>query len=365
MLKFPDNNTQLLRALLSALCVGWLSMSSPVLAQTDEIDVAKGEKLYRQCQGCHAVGTEAVNGFGPQLNGVYQRGIGGVENYDYSAAFKKAIDYGLQWNDETLDAFLAAPASLIPGTRMAFPGVASKADRSVLLDYLNLIDVDGVLPKSEKIPREVRPEPKIPAADFAQPAHGNLHLGRAALAEEVAAWDIDVRPDGVGLPPGRGSVVDGTEIYDEQCAACHGIFGEGLGRWPVLAGGQDTLLDERPEKTIGSYWPYLSTVYDYVRRAMPFGNARSLSDDDVYAVTAYLLYLNDLVEEDFVLDNSNFTAVQMPNADNFIADNRDLEQNLNAEPCMENCRDQPVEITQRARILDVTPDTEDSETSLD
>jgi cytochrome c len=365
MLKFPDFNRG--RLSLAAVCLWGLLSVTPLHAQSDEIDVVKGEKLYRQCQGCHAIGTDAVNGFGPQLNGVYQRGIGGVEDYDYSPEFKKAIDYGLQWDDETLDAFLAAPASLIPGTRMAFPGVASKADRSVLLDYLNLIDVDGVLPKSAKIPREVRPAPKIPAADFAQPTHGTFRLGRAALAEEVAAWDIDIRPDGAGLPAGRGSVVDGTDIYDDQCAACHGIFGEGLGRWPVLAGGQDTLLDERPEKTIGSYWPYLSTVFDYVRRAMPFGNARSLSDDDVYAVTAYLLYLNDLVEEDFVLDRDNFTSVTLPNADNFIADNRDLEavSAVQQEPCMSDCLDGPAQITQRARVLDVTPDADDNESTLD
>ncbi len=365
MLKYPE--MALLRTALLALCICAMALAKPAFAQSDEIDVAKGEKLYKQCQGCHAIGPTAVNGFGPQLNGVYQRGIGGVESYDYSEAFKKAIDYGLQWDDKTLDAFLAAPASLIPGTRMAFPGVASKADRSVLLDYLNLIDVDGVLPPPAKIPRQVRPAPKIPAADFAQPAHGKLHLGRVALAEEVAAWDIDVRPDGAGLPAGQGSVVDGTLIYDEQCAACHGIFGEGLGRWPVLAGGHDTLLDERPEKTIGSYWPYLSTVFDYVKRAMPFGNARTLSDDDVYAVTAYLLYLNDLVDEDFVLSQGNFTSVSMPNADNFIADNRHLESVAadQQEPCMRDCLDRPVQITGRARILDVTPDADDSENTLD
>ena len=136
----------------------------------------------------------------------------------------------------------------------------------------------------------------------------------------------------------------------------------------MLAGGHDTLLDERPQKTIGSYWPYLSTVFDYVRRAMPFGNARSLSDDDVYAVTAYLLYLNDLVEEDFTLTHENFSELELPNVDNFIADNRDNEPGAfsQTEPCMTDCIDHPVEVVQRARILDVTPDNEDdNDSSID
>ena len=133
-------------------------------------------------------------------------------------------------------------------------------------------------------------------------------LGREATADEIAAWDIDVRPDGLGLPVGSGSVTDGDEIFAEQCASCHGDFGEGVDRWPVLAGGQGTLTDERPEKTIGSYWPYLSTVYDYIHRAMPFGYAQSLEPDQIYAIVAYLLYMNDVVTDDeFVLSNENFT----------------------------------------------------------
>jgi hypothetical protein len=140
---------------------------------------------------------------------------------------------------------------------------------------------------------------------------------------------------------------------------CHGDFGEAVDRWPVLAGGHDTLTDDRPEKTIGSYWPYLSTVYDYVRRAMPFGNARSLSDDEVYAITAYLLYLNDLVDdEEFELSKENFLDIRLPNEENFIADDRAEEQHYaqNNEPCMADCKPGSVEITMRARILDVTPE---------
>ncbi|MBO6562710.1 MAG: cytochrome c, partial [Nisaea sp.] len=102
------------------------------------------------------------------------------------------------------------------------------------------------------------------AVGLAAPASAeNYGLGRAATPDEVAAWDIDVRPDGLGLPEGKGSVADGEAIYTERCAVCHGDFGEAVGRWPVLAGGQGTLMSARPVKTIGSYWPYLSTVWDY------------------------------------------------------------------------------------------------------
>ncbi|MET3792245.1 c-type cytochrome [Aquamicrobium terrae] len=194
------------------------------------------------------------------------------------------------------------------------------------------------------------------------PAGGKLGIGRLATPEEVAAWDIDVRPDGQGLPEGRGTAAEGMAVYDENCASCHGDFGEAIDRWPVLAGGQGTLEDERPEKTIGSYWPYLSTVYDYVRRAMPFGNARSLSDDDVYALTAYLLYLNDIVDdEDFELSKENFTSIKLPNVDNFIDDDRESEPHYadKSEPCMSDCKPGKAEITMHAAVLDVTPENAD------
>ena len=117
-----------------------------------------------------------------------------------------------------------------------------------------------------------------------------LGLGRSATENELKAWDIDIRPDGIGLPMGSGSVLSGEELYTDNCASCHGDFGEGIDRWPELAGGFDTLGSDDPVKTIGSYWPFLSTVWDYVHRAMPFGNAQSLTDNDVYAITAYILY---------------------------------------------------------------------------
>ena len=193
---------------------------------------------------------------------------------------------------------------------------------------------------------------------MAAPAFAESYgLGREALPEEIAAWDLDVSPDGTGLPPGSGSVEDGEAIFADACGACHGVFAEGVGNWPKLAGGDGTLANEDPVKTVGSYWPYLSTTFDYVHRSMPFGNAQSLTADEVYAITAYILYSNFIVEDDFVLSNDNFTEVEMPNADGFFVDDRaETEYPIwSGEPCMQNCKDS-VEITMRATVLDVTPE---------
>lgn len=196
-----------------------------------------------------------------------------------------------------------------------------------------------------------------PAVASTTPSDGPLGIGRVALPEEVAAWDLDVSPDGTGLPVGSGSVEDGDALFQDYCAVCHGVFAEGVDNWPKLAGGADTLDRDDPLKTVGSYWPYLSTVWDYVHRSMPFGNAQSLSADEVYAITAYILYSNDLVEDDFVLSNENFTEIELPNAGGFIIDDRDQTELplFSQEACMENCKDS-VEITMRATVLDVTPD---------
>ena len=164
---------------------------------------------------------------------------------------------------------------------------------------------------------------------------GYYGYGRMATVEEIAGWDIDVRPDGTGLPPGQGSVQQGEVLYEEKCAVCHGAFGEGAGRWPMLAGGFATLTEERPEKTVGSYWPYVSTLWDYIHRAMPFFNPQSLSDDQVYALTAYVLYLNELVDEDFILTEDNLVSIEMPNSGNFYPDPR---PDVNNTACMENCK---------------------------
>jgi len=149
---------------------------------------------------------------------------------------------------------------------------------------------------------------------------GYFGYGQAATAEQIAGWDIDVRPDGKGLPPGSGSVEDGETLYEEKCAACHGSFGEGVGRYPSLSGGDGSLQDDRPHKTVGSYWKYTSTLWDYINRAMPFSQPESLEAQEVYAITAYVLYLNDLVEDDFVLTADNLAKIEMPNADGFFFD---------------------------------------------
>lgn len=188
-------------------------------------------------------------------------------------------------------------------------------------------------------------------------------LGRAALPEEIAAWDVDVRPDGTGLPEGSGNAFDGEAIFEEACAVCHGSFAEGVDNWPKLAGGDGTLADEDPLKTVGSYWPYLSTVWDYVHRSMPFGGAQTLSDDDVYAITAYILYSNDIIDDEFELSKETFLEVEMPNAGGFIIDDRaETEYSIwRTEPCMENCKEGEVQITMRATVLDVTPEEEGGE----
>ena len=191
-------------------------------------------------------------------------------------------------------------------------------------------------------------------------------LGRPALPEEIAAWDVKIMPDGRGLPEGRGDVETGDEVFAENCAVCHGDFAEGVGNWPKLAGGWGSLDHDDPLKTVGSYWPHLSTVWDYVNRSMPYGNAQSLTADEVYATVAYILYSNNLVDDDFELSHENFSDFEMPNADNFILDDRpETEYTVwRGEPCMSDCKD-TVEITMRARVLDVTPDLQNTQTQPD
>ena len=183
-----------------------------------------------------------------------------------------------------------------------------------------------------------------------------LGLGQPATAEEIKGWDIDIRPDGKGLPVGRGNAVDGEGMFIQKCASCHGEFAEGAGRYPVLAGGIDSLDTHDPVKTVGSYWPYATTAFDYIRRAMPFGHAQSLSNDEVYAMTAYILYSNDVIEEDFELNQNTLALVEMPNRNGFIKDDRpDVPM---VEPCMTNCLSKNPVVTGKARQVNVTPDEE-------
>ncbi|GFE49664.1 hypothetical protein So717_14170 [Roseobacter cerasinus] len=185
---------------------------------------------------------------------------------------------------------------------------------------------------------------------------GTYGIGRPALDEEVAAWDVDVLPDGRGLPAGGGDVFTGEEVFAEKCASCHGDFAEGVDNWPVLAGGFDTLADEDPVKTVGSYWPYLSTAWDYIHRSMPFGEAGTLTADETYAIVAYILYSNDLVDDNFELTRENFADFNMYNMDGFTVDDRPEQEYAawRAEPCMENCKDE-VQVTMRSVFLVDTP----------
>ncbi|MDH4108575.1 MAG: c-type cytochrome [Gammaproteobacteria bacterium] len=154
----------------------------------------------------------------------------------------------------------------------------------------------------------------LPAAASAQDGPG---LGEPLTAEQVAALDFVVMPDGSGLPDGSGDARTGAELYRQHCLACHGENGRD-GVSDALAGGHGTIEGPVPEKTVGSYWPYATTVFDYIRRAMPYQEPGSLSEDEVYALTAYLLYLNEIVDEDQVLDRATLPAVRMPNRDNFV-----------------------------------------------
>ena len=189
--------------------------------------------------------------------------------------------------------------------------------------------------------------------------HKKLDIGREAKPAEIAGWDIDIRPDGHGLPVGKGTVKAGEALYVERCAACHGEFGESAGRWPILSGGAGTLASHDPVKSVGSYWPYAATVIDYIRRSMPYGNAQSLTDDELYAVTAYVLYLNDVIkDEEFELSDKNFAAIKLPNEKNFFDDDREVsEKQFWTAPCMADCAPGEAKITGRARAVDVTPET--------
>ena len=187
------------------------------------------------------------------------------------------------------------------------------------------------------------------------------NIGKLATKIEIAGWDIDVRPDGVGAPKGSGNALDGEEIYVNRCAACHGDFGEGVDRWPALVGGDGTLASHDPEKTTGSYWPYASTIFDYVYRSMPFGEAQTLTHDETYKLVAYLLNMNEIIDEDFVLSEKNIGKIKMPNANGFsLPDPRpDVTKYKDGQPCMKNCN-VPVKIIGKARDIDVTPDDEKS-----
>ncbi len=196
---------------------------------------------------------------------------------------------------------------------------------------------------------------------------GPINHGRAPTPAEIKAWDTDIMPDGTGLPVGKGSVSEGDELYEEQCAVCHGDFGAGGLGYPTLTGGDISSLTnqrangntEAPKRTIGTYWPQASTLLWYIHDAMPYATPKSLSWDETYAITAYLLAVNEIkvdgqeMDDDFVLSNENFTKIKMPNEKGFIPniDGKDGVKNVKAflsdgknigaigTRCMKDCKD--------------------------
>lgn len=143
------------------------------------------------------------------------------------------------------------------------------------------------------------------------------NLGEPIDEADIAAWDIDILPDGTGLPPGSGTAAEGEPIYALQCAACHGVTGEG-GISLALVGGEPLTNGIDTAKTIANFWPYATTLFDYTRRAMPWLQPRTLTDDEVYALSAYLLALNGIIDEDEVMNAATLPEVRMPNRDGFI-----------------------------------------------
>ncbi|MGH7713679.1 MAG: c-type cytochrome [Gemmatimonadaceae bacterium] len=164
----------------------------------------------------------------------------------------------------------------------------------------------------------VTPAPAAPAT-FA--------LGRAALPDEIAAWDLDVNPDGVGLPAGRASAIDGASVYTAKCASCHGAKGEGVAPNPPIVGREPRAgfpfgRDPQLVKTVGNYWPYATTVYDYLRRAMPQDKPGSLTPNELYGLTAWILAENGIIARDATLDSLSLPKIKMPARDRFVRDDR-------------------------------------------
>jgi cytochrome c len=153
-----------------------------------------------------------------------------------------------------------------------------------------------------------------------------LGIGRPASADEIKAIDIDVMPDGRGLPPGKGSVADGAKVYAAKCASCHGKNGEGASAERLVATDSgknfDFATNAKLPRAVGNYWPYATTLYDYTFRAMPFMQPGTLTPDETYAVTAYILALNKIIADDAVMDAKSLPAVKMPARDRFVIDNR-------------------------------------------
>ena len=168
----------------------------------------------------------------------------------------------------------------------------------------------------------------------AVPQKAPLGLGQEPVKEQIAAWDIDVRPDGAGLPEGGGRASEAEGLYMEKCSRCHGEFGEGVHPYGALEGGIGSLASGQAQRTVGSYWPYAPVLFDYIRRTMPFDRPQSLTNEEVYSLTAYLLAMNGIIEADQVMNKESLPLVQMPNRGGFVPDPRPDTKN---RACMKDC----------------------------
>ena len=189
-----------------------------------------------------------------------------------------------------------------------------------------------------------------------KPAHppGYYAIGKTPTKAQIAGWHIAIPPNGANLPPGKGTVAEGGKVFATECAMCHGSFGEGKNGYPQLVGGVGSLASNAPEKTVGSYWPYATTVYDYINRAMPFFAPHTLKPDQVYSLVAWLLNMNEIVKSDWVADAKTLPLVKMPNRDHWNwKDPRPVTQN---KACMTNCANpKDIKITSDASTMDLTP----------
>lgn len=176
----------------------------------------------------------------------------------------------------------------------------------------------------------------LPATAWANDGEGQYGLGQPATQKEIAGWNIDVSPSNDNAPQGSGTVAQGKKVYEQQCMACHGPRGQNGTIGPRLVGGQGSLATDSPVKTVGSYWPYASTLYDYIHRAMPLMNPQSLTPDQTYAVSAYILHLNGIIGADATLDEKSLLQVKMPNRNGFYSP--DPRPDTHNKACEQDCR---------------------------
>jgi hypothetical protein len=172
-----------------------------------------------------------------------------------------------------------------------------------------------------------------------QPGHKPIGerygLGKTPTAQQISGWNIDIAPDGANLPPGSGTVAQGRTLYAAQCASCHGAAGEG-GTAARLVGGKGSLTTDKPVMTIGSFWPYATTLYDYINRAMPWDRPQSLKPDEVYSLTAFLLHANGIIDANASLDAKSLPKVVMPNRNGFVRHDP-RPHDVKSSRCMQNC----------------------------